>query len=133
MIVNDKGNLEINYGPYKIDELGNVSRDGKLLKPYVAVSRSGKEYLKVDLSINGNKEKWYVHRLVIYVFFKAIFGEVPKEVFREWEVDHDDRNTRNNKLWNLSACSPSNNQRHWRGMEIKEFWTEDEIALIESA
>ena len=62
MIIKDVIGFE---GIYKIDEYGNVFyKNGRMLRPYI----SNKGYKTIDLSKNGNRYKYTIHRLVAINF-----------------------------------------------------------------
>jgi hypothetical protein len=96
------------YGPYTIHCDGSVYRNNKLLKTNHSIRRGGKKEIRINLSIDGKKKNWRVHRLVAACFLGPIDG---------LQVDHDDRNTENNHVMNLSIKTKSQNQLHWRQNE----------------
>ena len=98
---------------YEINEIGTVRRClvssrprstsyiGTILSPYTL--RSG--YVRVQLSIDGIKQKWYIHRLVAYAFL----GQPP---FKEAQVAHLDGNKSNNHYSNLMWATAKENASH---------------------
>ena len=53
----------IDYENYEVNELGEVRRDGKILKALIV-----NEYLKINLCKDGNKKQFYIHRLIALHF-----------------------------------------------------------------
>jgi len=87
-------------GRYKISNLGIVKRlsrksyDGKTLKEKYfkqIIHQSG--YVRIPLTKDNKKKYFYVHNLVCIAFM----GAKPKG----FDVDHIDKNRKNNKLENL--------------------------------
>lgn len=64
----------------------------------------------VRLYVGGKMQKFTVQRLIAAAFQGPIFG---------YEINHKDRVTTTNENENLERLTPSQNQRHWRGMERK--------------
>jgi len=85
---------------YHVDEYGNVSRNGKQLKPF----KVGKDrkYLKVRLYENGKGRDHSIHRLVAEKFIPNPKG-LP-------HVNHKDENTFNNHYTNLEWCTAQYNK-----------------------
>lgn len=61
-------------------------------------------YEQVTLSINGNKERWKVHRLVAYLFIPNP-NNLP-------QVNHINGNKHDNSIYNLEWCDAKYNNRH---------------------
>lgn len=91
----------LDYPDYEISNLGNVRRNGKILK-----SRQNKNtgYSYIDLRKEGKRTTCYIHRLVALTF-------LPKIEDKEY-IDHIDRNKNNNNLNNLRWVSRSENNRN---------------------
>lgn len=102
-------------GYYEVSNMGNVlslSRKtlgrwgkmkmspGRLLKPEV----SNVGYVRVQLSKNGKRCKYLVHRLVAQTF-------IPNENNSPC-VNHKDNNRQNNSLENLEWCTYKENSEH---------------------
>lgn len=90
-------------GLYQVSNFGNVKslKRNIVLKPEVL----DKGYLRVGLNKNGSRKRFLVHRLVLCTFdsYKS---------YPEYEVNHKDLNTSNNKLENLEWCTPNQNRVH---------------------
>ena len=99
------------YGPYLIHADSTVTRNGKIIKTNYSIRRGGKKEIRINLTIDGKKKNWRVHRLVAACFLGPIDG---------LEVDHDDRDTTNNHVLNLSIKTKSQNQKHWREDERRK-------------
>jgi hypothetical protein len=86
---------------YQISNIGQVKRKdtGKILKNNI---RNGYEY--VTLCVNGQRKKFYVHRLVAIAF-------IPNPKSYE-QVNHKDGNKSNNKVDNLEWCTQKENLMH---------------------
>lgn len=86
---------------YQISDIGQVKRKdtGKILKNNI---RNGYEY--VTLCMNGQRKKFYVHRLVAIAF-------IPNPKSYE-QVNHKDGNKSNNKVDNLEWCTQKENLMH---------------------
>lgn len=91
-------------GYYKISNHGNVFsiRANKIMTPEI-MNRGG--YLRIGLHINGKKERIMVHRLVMYTFIEY-------RPYPEFEVNHKDMNTKNNRLDNLEWVTNLENAKH---------------------
>lgn len=57
-------------------------------------------YLYVGLSIKGNQQRWYVHRMIADTFISSL---------KSGEVNHKDGNKRNNNKNNLEVVSHKQN------------------------
>ena len=106
-----------NYeGFYQVSNLGRVRRlsglingitpafkrrwKGKILKP----SKTGLNYLHVELCVNNIHKYLLIHRLVAFAFLPVVRG-------KNW-VNHIDGNPENNNVNNLEWCTPSENELH---------------------
>lgn len=90
-------------GLYQISDHGNVKnlRTNKLMKPELLK----KGYLRVGLSLNGDRKRFLIHVLVASNFI----SEKPSN---NSEVNHKDLNKKNNKVDNLEWTTPSENVNH---------------------
>lgn len=91
-------------GKYKIDRNGNVfnTKFNRILKSSYA---GKKRYLKVGLcDDNGKQKQKYIHRLLAIHFIPN-----PDNLS---QVDHIDRNIKNNNLSNLRWCDNQLNSRN---------------------
>ena len=79
------------FPEYEVDILGNISRDGKVLKP-----QGGKESLTVCLSRKGEVVRKSIHRLVADAFLPNPKGHKI--------IHHKDKDARNNMVVNLEWC-----------------------------
>ena len=103
------------YPDYSVSTNGLVCRAtrrrgavvGKVLRPFL----NDKGYKKVGLAKNGKKKTCSVHRLVL----EAFVGDCPKGGV----CNHKDGNKVNNSIENLEYCTPSENQKHAYGMELR--------------
>ena len=75
---------------------------GKLLKPLI--NNSG--YIKYRFYINGKEKKIYYHHIIVKMFINPNFDSTKEE------IDHKDRNPKNNSIENLAVVSRSENQRN---------------------
>jgi len=91
-------------GHYQVSDMGRVKSFKlgleRILKPYLKPDG----YLSIELSLNNNRKRWLVHRLVLLSFVDAKEG---KE-----DVNHKDFNKANNRLENLEWMSPKENTHH---------------------
>lgn len=96
---------------YEVSNLGNVRSKNRVSESYGGrmCSRKGRNrkfggdrYALVDLCIEGERKTYSVHRLVALAFIPN-----PENLP---EVDHIDRNTRNNCVSNLRWVSKCENQ-----------------------
>lgn len=90
-------------GLYKISNYGEVLSliSNKILKAEVL----DKGYLRVGLNKNGKRTRFLVHRLVMCEF-------VGYKSYPEYEVNHKDFNTQNNRLDNLEWVTGIENTRY---------------------
>lgn len=91
-----------NYEMYSVDEYGNITREGKRLKPF----RCGKNknYWKVRLYKDGIGKDHSVHRLVADAF-------IPNPHTLP-HVNHIDEETSNNCKLNLEWCTAQYNKEY---------------------
>lgn len=94
------------YGSYLVYEDGSCYslHSNKFLKP--CEKKEG--YLQYTLQENGKKEVIRVHRLV-----GKLFLPLP-ENWKELQINHKDRNKKNNHYSNLKWCTSYENNKHAR-------------------
>lgn len=97
-------------GLYQISDLGRVKNSkNQILKS----SKRYDGYVKVNLSKNGEKKTYYLHRLVV----SAFWGESSSTL----HINHKDENKSNNSLDNLELCNQKyNNNYGTRGRRISK-------------
>jgi len=103
--VNIKG-----YEIYEISNLGNVRRNGNILKQ--KTDRYG--YRSVNLCVNNKRKSITVHRLVALTYI-----ENPKNCAT---VNHKDGNKDNNCVNNLEWLTSAENTRHAQENNLFKFW-----------
>jgi len=88
-------------GIYQVSDDGKLKnlRYNKILKTYL----NNRGYEMVDLSLNGTREKYTVHRIVATAFCDGYFDGA--------EVDHIDDDKKNNKASNLRWVTRKQNVR----------------------
>ena len=91
--------------PYKVSNLGRIkNKVGKILRNWSR--RDG--YVEIHLYLEGNRQKFYIHRLVALHF-------VPNdEPDRMLQVDHINHMRDDNRATNLQWASYSENQSRRR-------------------
>ena len=95
------------WHPYHKDYL--ASKCGKILslkykeKRILKFRNNGNNYLTFHFCENNKKRNFYIHRFVLETFK----GAIPKGM----EIDHYDRNRKNNSIYNLQLLSPKENKR----------------------
>lgn len=89
------------YG-YTVYENGEIFRGKRKLSPYENVNRNGMIYMRIKLSVNGERRAYYLHRIVMQAFTSW-------EAVRDRQVDHIDGDSTNNSLDNLMIVTPSEN------------------------
>ena len=116
-------------GKYKIDDLGRVYSEFKIITPY----DNGHGYLAVKLWKNGKCKQHYIHRLVAETFIPNP-NNYP-------EINHIDGDKRNNAVSNLEWCNRKMNVQHSydTGLKpkgekhFKHKLTENQVAEIRAA
>lgn len=89
------------YG-YTVFENGEIFRGKRKLFPYENVNRNGMIYMRIKLTVNGERRAYYLHRIVMQAFTSW-------EEIRDRQVDHIDGDSTNNSLDNLMIVTPSEN------------------------
>lgn len=97
-----------------MSNMGNVRSldrriNGQLTKGKILIPNTRCGYAQICLYRNGVSRKFYVHRLVYFMFH-------PEDSIdnHEKEINHKDLNKLNNYLDNLELVTKSENQRHQR-------------------
>lgn len=88
------------FNNYEIDELGNIYRNNKKIKPQL----NNNGYYRVGFWKDGKVIKKYVHRLVAETF-------IPNPMNKS-QVNHIDGNKLNNSVGNLEWATPKENIIH---------------------
>ena len=88
---------------------GEVFRNGKKM-PTVP---NPKGYLRVSFRVDGKVTTRFVHRLVAETFIELPPGN------EDWQVNHMDSDKTNNCVENLEWVTPSQNERHKRGLRYR--------------
>lgn len=98
-----------NYPRYEVSSLGRVRNviTNNILKPLsnLAPGKKGEGYYRVCLYDENGGRYLYIHRLVATEF-------IPNPGCKK-EVNHKDRNHRNNKVSNLEWVAPQDNRYHF--------------------
>ena len=76
--------------------------DGKLLTPLI--KKDG--YIQYRFCVNGKEKKIYYHHIIVKMFINPNFDSTKEE------IDHKDRNPKNNSIENLCVVSRSDNNRN---------------------
>ena len=96
----------VDFHGYTIFPCGTVlSKKGVPLKKHLRERNGGKFDHRVTLYIKGKAKHFTLQRLVSASFQGPVYG---------YEINHKDRDTLNNPLFNLERLTPSQNQKHWR-------------------
>ena len=97
----------IDHPQYWISSEGRVwsEKTKKFLTPQ-PVSQNDK-HLKVSISENNVKKKYFIHRLVMLAF-------CPIDNSQNLQVNHIDGNPENNHLENLEWCTDQENKKHYK-------------------
>ena len=85
---------------YKINRLGHIysCKQNKILKNQTNTN----EYQYINLTLNGNVKKNYIHRLLGIQYIRCPSCHVVHDALeKRLEIDHIDRNRTNNSLANL--------------------------------
>ena len=92
-----------NWENYTIDYNGNVysKKTKKFLKQQITTNYTGRKSYRTSFSKNGKKTTFHIHRLMGMTYLPNYYG-LP-------EIDHKDRNSLNNNLFNLKWISRSEN------------------------
>ena len=84
-----------NYGNIKSLIDSNGDKREKILKP----EKTKNGYLRIELHKNKKKKRFYIHRLVAFMFIKN------NDTEHNTEVNHIDENKENNSVNNLEFCT----------------------------
>jgi hypothetical protein len=102
----------IEYHGYTVRRDGTVTgKRGQVLSTERRYRRGGGYDLCVRLSVQGQREKWTLQRLVAACFLGPIRG---------YEINHKDRDPTNNHVDNLERVTAKENQRHWRACNARQ-------------
>lgn len=85
--------------------------DGKLLKPHINKNC----YIQYYFRVNGKYKKIYYHHIIVKMFIKSDYDSTKEE------IDHKDRNPKNNSIENLCVVSRSDNDRNRSSYNGKKF------------
>ena len=112
------------YKDYASDENGNIYslkfEKIRLIKPY---ENNKFGYFKFNIYNYGKVKKYYVHRFV----YECVNNEL---IENGYEIDHLDRNSKNNQISNLRmVSSTTNNLNRFSNEEVVEL-PEDAIKII---
>jgi hypothetical protein len=91
---------------YDISNLGKVRSSRQKKTKLLKIANNSTGYELVCLSRNGVRETNYIHRLVAEVFIPTVLDKNLSE------VNHKDKNRKNNCVDNLEWTNYSNNQKH---------------------
>ena len=86
--ISKEGLIKLNY------DFGKISFVGKIMSPQI-----NKGYLLIQLTIDGKRKAYRVHRLV----WQTFVGDIPES----YHIHHKDENKTNNNLDNLECLSAS--------------------------
>lgn len=120
-------------GHYQVSSFGNVKSLARcfalganqrcvldvVMVQSIIISNGGGKYRAVWLRKNGDRKKFFVHRLVAMAFLP---NPENKEV-----VNHKDSDTENNVLPNLEWATYSENNRHYRERDNAKHGQEQEV------
>lgn len=110
------------YDDYASDENGNIyslkSGEVKIINPYET-----KGYLRFSICYNEKVKKYYVHRFIYECCNNFI-------IRKGFEIDHLDRNKKNNQITNLRLVSKSTNLLNRFSNEEVEELPGDAIKII---
>lgn len=110
-----------NYGSVKALGNGNSNNSKeKILKP----TKDKKGYLRVDLSKQGKRKQYQVHRLVAQAFI-----DNPNNYE---EVNHKDENKTNNKVENLEFCDRKYNANYGTAIERSTLSRSKQVMCVET-
>ena len=88
----------IDYENYEVNELGEVRRDGKILKAHPDKNR----YLYTTLFKDNKRKNFKIHRLIALYFI-----DNPDNLLY---VDHINGNKKDNRIENLRWCTKQQNE-----------------------
>jgi len=109
-------------GIYEVSNKGRIKNTEKILKPSTATTG----YKKIELSRNGKRKSYKVHRLVALMFL----GENPSG---KTIINHKDGNPINNHVENLEWCNQSYNMQHAYDTGLKKSFKMDKELLIKES
>lgn len=85
--------------------------EGKIITPYI--NNCG--YIRYKFFVNGKVKRILLHHIIVKLFINPNFDSNIEE------IDHKDRNPKNNSIENLAIVSHSENQRNKSAHKGKEF------------
>ena len=81
---------------------GELDNEPHLLKPHINKNC----YIQYYFRVNGKYKKIYYHHIIVKMFIKSDYDSTKEE------IDHKDRNPKNNSIENLCVVSRSENNRN---------------------
>lgn len=95
-----------NFERYSISSLGNLkTTNTKGREYYISITNNGNDYQRVYLYKNGERTKFFIHRLVANAF-------IPNTDSTKNQVHHVDHDRTNNGKDNLMWCTSKENNHY---------------------
>lgn len=114
---------EVTVNPnYLVSNLGRVKAKARLInchkgfrnkKEHLLKPQNNHGYYNVAFLVNGKHKRFLVHRLVMYAFKE-------ERPYPEWEIDHINGNSLDNRLENLEYVKSSENTRRAYTLNLQD-------------
>lgn len=110
----------IEFHGYTVREDGLVTRreDDLVIRPSYVINRGGRRYPTYRLTYEGDRHKWFAHRLMAWLFLAQ--GTIELWEFKLMIVDHLDNDPSNYAAWNLEILQGHGENLRRRREEFSE-------------
>jgi hypothetical protein len=107
---------------YFVSECGCIWSDMRGVRKKLKPFENNKQYLRVDLYTGGYRTRYFVHRLVAFIWHGAPVDK------KKTQVNHLRYNKHDNHKDSVAWCTPSENMKHARKRPYVRVWKSKEEA-----